>query len=125
MSSSLTGLVSRDAARGRVLPPFCIFSARIAQVVRRGFGITVVIAVIGAAGCPVEPSDACRQYIACQTEYDEAAQTGPTEFSDYEDDGVCWDSAENAALCTERCDAAREALREAATTAGIDAPSCQ
>lgn len=74
--------------------------------------------------CAVQPSEECRQYIACQTEYDAAAQTGPTEFSDYEDNGVCWQSADNAALCTERCQAALEALREAAANANIDAASC-
>lgn len=90
--------------------------------------LSLAVALVPLAllcACPVEPSEECRQYIACQTEYDEAAQTGPTEFSDYEDDGVCWDSAENAALCTERCQTAREALREAAANANIDAPSCE
>ena len=78
-----------------------------------------------ASGCGIEQADECRQYIACQQEYDEAAQTGPTEFADYESDGVCWQSAENAATCTDRCTEALAALREAATNANIEAPSCE
>lgn len=113
MSSSLTGLFTRDAAKGRVIPPFCI-----------GAAVSLALVLV-ASSCAVEQSDECRQYIACQQEYDEAAQTGPTEFSDYETDGVCWQSAENAATCTDRCVEALAALRDAAANAGIDAPSCE
>lgn len=115
MISSFTGLVPREAAEGRVLPPFCFSPRRIA----------CIALLAGLAGCGIEQSDECRQYIACQQEYDEAAQTGPTEFSDYEGDGVCWQSAENAATCTDRCTEALAALRDAAANANLDAPSCE
>jgi hypothetical protein len=110
VSWSLTGLDSRDAARGRGNPPFCI---------------SAVVSAFLIGGCAIEQSDTCRQYIACQQEYDEAAQTGPTEFADYETDGVCWDSAENASTCSDRCSEALDALQEAAANANIDAPSCE
>jgi hypothetical protein len=104
----------RDAAEGRVIPPFC-------------FALALLLALLVpsvAAGCAQEQSEICRQYIACQQEYDEAAQVGPTEFADYEADGVCWANAENAGLCDGRCTDALEALRDAAANAGLDAPSC-
>ena len=85
----------------------------------------LLLAVPFATSCGIEQSDECRQYIACQQEYDEAAQTGPTDFADYESDGVCWQSAENAATCTGRCTEALAALRDAAANANIDAPSCE
>ena len=123
MISSFTGLVPRDAAEGRVLPPFCFSPRRISP--RRLSRIALLVPLAGWAGCGIEQSDECRQYIACQQEYDEAAQTGPTEFSDYEGDGVCWQSGENAATCTARCTEALEALRDAAANANLDAPSCE
>lgn len=109
MSSLLTGLDSRDAAKGRGYPPFCICA----------------LVTLTTVACAVEQSDECRRYVACQQEYDEAAQTGPTDVADYETTGVCWASAENAATCTDRCNEALAALREAAANANIDAPSCE
>lgn len=109
MSSSLTGGTNpRDAAEGPVFRALCI-----------SVGLVALI-----ASCAVEQSEICQQYIACQTEYDEAAQTGPTDFADYEADGVCWANAENAALCDGNCTEAIEALREAAANAQLDVPAC-
>jgi hypothetical protein len=121
VSSSLTGLFSRDVAEGRGFPPFCICARALPLLL---LPLLLLAVVATTSSCAIEQSDECRQYIACQQEYDEAAQTGPTDFADYETTGVCWQSAENAATCTSRCTEALEALREAAANANIDAPSC-
>lgn len=77
-----------------------------------------------ALGCAQAQSEICRQYVACQQEYDSAAQTGPTDLAQYEADGICWLSAENIDTCDAQCTEGIAALQEAAGNANLDVPSC-
>lgn len=75
-------------------------------------------------GCGQDPSEICRQYVACQAEYDAASATGPVDTAQYEDEGLCWASADNAARCDQQCSDGLAAVREAAANANLDVPAC-
>ncbi len=88
--------------------------------------VVLALAAVAVGGaCAPPQSDGCKQYIACQQEYDAASGTGPVDVSQYEADGACWDSADNAATCDQQCTEGIAAVRDAAANANLDVPSCQ
>lgn len=89
--------------------------------IRRFIGISLLC---GLGACRAEPSPECQTYRACQAAYDEATGTGPVDVSQYEADGACWDSGDNAARCTADCEAGAAALARAAAAEGLDVPAC-
>jgi hypothetical protein len=84
----------------------------------------VPLLAVLASACAQAPTDSCRRYVACQAEYDEASRTGPADVAQYEDGGLCWQSAENASICDEQCREGLAALEEAARSANLVLPSC-
>ncbi|OGQ17157.1 MAG: hypothetical protein A2138_27110 [Deltaproteobacteria bacterium RBG_16_71_12] len=89
--------------------------------IRRFIGISLVTA---ALGCATEPSDQCLAYAACQQGYDEVTGNAPVDVAQYQEGGACWDSAENAARCTDDCEAGLALLADAATDEGLELPVC-
>ena len=96
----------------------------------RSFVLSFGTAVLLIAWCSFNPacaqaqSEICRQYVACQQEYDAAAQTGPTDLAQYQADGICWLSAENIELCDRQCRAGIAAVKDALASTNLEAPSC-
>ena len=88
----------------------------------RFFASAFVLSVAGS--CAQAQSEICRQYVACQQEYDAASLTGPTDVAQYEADGICWLSAENADTCDLQCTDGIAALKDAAANANLDVPAC-
>ena len=48
----------------------------------------------------------------------------PVDVAQYQEGGACWDSAENAARCTDDCEAGLALLADAATDEGLELPVC-
>lgn len=83
------------------------------------------MSLIGAAvGCVAPQSEQCRAYVACQQAYDEATGNAPVDVSQYLEGGACWDDANNAAHCTEDCQAGLALLADAAEREGLPLPAC-
>ena len=80
---------------------------------------------MGACGCGSAQSPICKQYVACQQQYDGASQTGPVDVAQYQADGLCWQSAQNSAQCDKDCTNGVAAIRQAAADANLDVPACQ
>ena len=80
--------------------------------------------VLWIAACGQSQSDLCKQYIACQQEYDQQSQTGPVDVAQFEPDGLCWKSSDNAATCDQECTQGIAANQEASANANLDTPSC-
>ncbi len=89
--------------------------------IRQFIGISLVS---GALGCGAPQSEQCRAYVACQQAYDEATGTAPVDVAQYLEGGACWDDANNAARCTEDCEAGLTLLADAADREGLPLPAC-
>lgn len=87
------------------------------------FGFLSFALLLSACGAP--QSAICRTYVACQQQYDGASQTGPVDVAQYQADGICWQSAANAAQCDADCTQGVTAIRQAATDANLDVPACR
>lgn len=94
---------------------------QIRRQIRTFIGISLM-AALGA--CSQEPTPECQAYVACQQAYDEATGAAPVDVTQYQPDGACWDSADNAARCTADCQAGLDALRGSAASEGLEIPSC-
>ena len=95
-------------------PPFLFFVKR----------TLLPLLLVLAGACDQPQSEICQQYIACQQEFDAAAGNEPRDVSQYEADGLCWDSAENADACDQQCADGIAANAEAASNAVLDVASC-
>lgn len=89
--------------------------------IHRFIGISLVAA---ALGCATEPSEQCLAYAACQAAYDEATGNAPVDVTQYLEGGACWDSAENAASCTNDCERGLSMLADAAVDEGLELATC-
>ena len=74
--------------------------------------------------CAQAQSEICRQYVACQQEYDAAAHSGATDLAQYQVDGICWLSAENIDVCDRQCREGIAAVKDALASTNLEAPSC-
>ena len=84
-----------------------------------------VLFVLAVAGCTQpEPTPACKTFVACAAAYAAASQTTAIATADYTPGGVCWQSAENAALCDQECTEALAAYRAAIDAAHLDVAAC-
>ncbi|HEY4221097.1 MAG TPA: hypothetical protein VGO62_07135 [Myxococcota bacterium] len=74
--------------------------------------LVVVIALLAAcAACAAcGQSQECKQYVACQNDYDSSVDTTP-----YEPDGTCWTTLQTASECTQHCKDALGDIRQLAS----------
>ena len=78
-----------------------------------------------ATGCGTQQSAVCKKFIACEQAYEKASQTNPIDLSQYEADGTCWQSGQNAQLCDQQCTDGIAAVRQAAADANLNVPACK
>jgi hypothetical protein len=83
-----------------------------------------VAIVLLFAGCGAQQSAVCKKFIACEQAYEKASNTGPIDLSQYEANGVCWQSADNATKCDQQCTDGTTAVRQAVADANLSVPAC-
>lgn len=85
-----------------------------------------LLVVMLFAGCPVQQSETCAQFLDCKAHYDSIDPLGSGESTAYNADGSCWQGTqEQADACTAACEGGLEWLGDELESRGEDIGPCE